>query len=290
MVDVSGKACRLADVVRDWQERDFRALDASCRSVIGLPPQGPVFSFAWLGRSRGASKTTDCAVLAAWCLWSAVSPISAVAVAGSKDQARLLLRAVKKLLQLNPWLRAVLEVQNNLVRNKSTDSELRVLAADADLAFGILCDLILCDEIVHWQCGEDLWTSLVSASGKRSNSLLVVLSNSGCLNTWQHAAFEAISDSADAYVSSTDETQTLLSPKQLAQQKKLLPPLTYNRLFLNQWIPSAGNALDETSLRECIVDYTYPIRTDRLREQGWAFVGAPICRAQVIIPQSCCWA
>jgi hypothetical protein len=273
-VDVSGRPRLLSDVVKPWQLRDFEALDPSCKSVLGLDPAGQVFSFAWLGRGRGCSKTTDVAILATWLLWSAQAPISGVAVAGSKDQARLLVKAVKKLLQLNPWLRSVLQVQSSLVRNKQNDAELRILAADADLAYGILCDVILCDEIVHWQTGADLWTSLVSASGKRSNSLLVVLSNSGCLNTWQHAAFESISDSPDAYVSSTDETQTLLSPRQLAQQKKLLPGLSYARLFSNQWIPSSANALNEDDLRQCIVDYKpYPMRSGEQRDANWAFVG-----------------
>jgi hypothetical protein len=45
------------------------------------------------------------------------------------------------------------------------------------------------------------------------------------------------------------------------------------RLFFGKWSSGVESPLDEEALAQCVCDYVYPIRMDRLREQGWVFVG-----------------
>ncbi len=45
------------------------------------------------------------------------------------------------------------------------------------------------------------------------------------------------------------------------------------RLFYGKWSSGVESALDEDALAQCVCDYVYPMRMDRLREPGWVFVG-----------------
>ena len=182
LVDVNGRPRRFADVMKPWQRRDFEALDPAWQRAIGLDVPEPQYNRALLLRGRGCSKTNDIAVAACWALWAAPRAITGIAGAGSKEQGALIVKAIRKLLRLNPWLSSVLDVQRFVVRNKRTGSELSVIAADAGLAMGHLCDFVLADELAAWDAGgEELWHVLFSTVGKRENCLLAILSNSGVL-------------------------------------------------------------------------------------------------------------
>jgi hypothetical protein len=101
IIDTDRGPRRLADVIEDWQQRDFALIDHGLRRAAGIPCDGGT-SRAWIERPRGHSKTSDIALAASW--WLFAAPRRVAIVAAADDRPRLKTRW--KLTELNPWLNA----------------------------------------------------------------------------------------------------------------------------------------------------------------------------------------
>jgi phage terminase large subunit-like protein len=261
LIEQNGELIRLGEVLEPWQDADFRATDPGWMLAAGLPPaNSEVRQRAWLERSRGHSKTSDLAVSLAWFLAFARKPVRAFAAAADRDQARLLRDAIARLIRNNPWLGQALDVQVNVIRNIAPGSpgggaELQILSADVGSSYGILPDAIVLDEITHWpQSGEDLWASLISSAAKRPSCFLQVITNAGAGagTSWQWGAREEARQSTDWHFANLDGPQaSWITEKVLAEQRRLLPAKTYQRLWLNQW-STGGGALSGSDIEACI--------------------------------------
>jgi hypothetical protein len=233
-----------------WQEEDFTALDAAWLAVAGRG-QRPVVSRAWQERPRGHSKTSDLAVMVAWVLAYSARPVRGVAAAGDKDQAKLLRDAIATLVRLNPYLQQVLDVQRWRVVNRQTGAQLDILSSDVATSYGQLVDFIVADEVAHWPegKGEALWQSLFSTAAKRANCLLVVITNAGFEESWAWKVRESVRTDPAWHFSRLDGPQaSWITPDRLDEQKRLLPPLVFARLWLNRWSAGSGDALQAADI------------------------------------------
>ena len=111
---------------------------------------------AYLERGRGHCKTTDLAIMAVWALAFSTRPLRGYCYAADKDQANLLRQAMETLVRLNPWLGEILTVEAHRVVNTAKGhpgegGTLTIEASDVGSSYGILPDLIIADELVHWQ-------------------------------------------------------------------------------------------------------------------------------------------
>lgn len=276
IVDVDGVARRFGDVMDDWQRADFASIDPALRRCNGTAANPDAKMRAYLERGRGHSKTTDLAVTCCWALAFAARPLKAFAYAADKDQADLLRQAMETVVRLNPWLGAILEVQRNLVVNiaKGHPGEggtLTIEASDVGSSYGILPDLIIADELVHWQGDGSLWHSLISSAAKRSNCLLVIITNAGFCDSWQWAVRESARTDEAWIFSRLDGPQaSWLTPARLAEQRRMLPAIAYARLWENQWSSGGGDALTEADIRAAFDDRLRPMTGT---EPCWLFVG-----------------
>lgn len=180
-VDVDCIACKFGDVQDDWQRADYAALDPAMMLCNGRSTAEAKVR-AYLERPRGHSKTTDLAVMVTWAMAFAARPIRGYAFAADRDQAGLLKDAMATVVRLNPWIGQILDVQKNLVVNHASghpgaNSKLEIFTSDVASSYGILPDLIIADELTHWEGDGSLWHSLISSAAKRSNCLLAVISN-----------------------------------------------------------------------------------------------------------------
>lgn len=92
-IDVSGSPTPLGRVLQDWQAQDFTALDTAWQQMAGQKAKDRPKQRAYLERGRGASKTSDLAVMATWALFASRRPITGYAAAGDimqRDRALLL--------------------------------------------------------------------------------------------------------------------------------------------------------------------------------------------------------
>jgi len=281
-VDVDGVARRFGDVMDPWQAADFALLDPALAICNGRNANvgGPVLDVrmrAFLERGRGHSKTTDLAVMACWALAFSTRPLKGYAYAADRDQARLLRDAAATIVRLNPWLGMILDVGPGKIVNKAVDHPgeggiLTIEASDVGSSYGILPDLIIADELVHWEekAGEGLWHSLISSAAKRSNCLLVVISNAGFVDSWQWNAREvARTDEAWLFSRLDGPQASWLSPERLAEQRRMLPRIAYARLWDNQWSSSGGDALTPDDINAAFLDGLNPMTGN---ESGWLFV------------------
>jgi hypothetical protein len=85
----------------------------------------------------------------------------------------------------NSWLHGIIESQRDRIVNHHTGSWLQVLTSDVASSYGLLCDVIICDEVTHWT-KRDLFDSVVSTAAKRKNCLLLSICNAGCEDSWSY--------------------------------------------------------------------------------------------------------
>lgn len=276
LVDVSGSVRRFGDVMDPWQRSDFAALDPGLQLCNGRSTNTDVRTRAWLERARGHSKTTDIAALCTWSLAFATRPIKGYAFAADRDQAGLLKQAMETLCRLNPWLGDILTVQNNQVVNQASGhpgegGALQVYTSDVASSWGILPDLIVADETTHWTGDGSLWHSILSSAAKRTNCFLVSISNAGFCDSWQWGVREAARTDDTWIFSRLDgPVASWMSEKRLAEQRKMLPPVAFARLWLNQWSTGGGDALTSADINACFLP-GLPLM--RGKTSGWLFVG-----------------
>jgi hypothetical protein len=195
-----------------------------------------------LERGRGSSKTTDIAVAASYLLFASDRKLTGVVAAADRDQAKLDSDAIDTLVRLNGWLAESIEVQSNRVINKHTGSTLTVIAADVASSYGLLIDFAILDELTHWP-KRGLFDSILSAIAKRKRGLLLTIANAGFKDHWSWELREAIRTDPAWYFHRLDKPASWISEKHLGEQRRLLLPEEFDRLWGNNWSSNSGATL-----------------------------------------------
>ncbi|HWB13409.1 MAG TPA: terminase large subunit [Pirellulales bacterium] len=268
LIDDNGTVRKLGECLDPWQRQDFEALDHAWRRVAGHSVDGGC-QRAWLERPRGHSKTGDMAVMVTWVLLASRRKLTGVCAAGDEEQAGFLRQAIEKLCGLNRWLGDVLDVQKAAIVNRRTGSELKVITSDAPTSYGLTPDFVVADEVTHWK-KRDLWDSLFSAAAKRRNCLLLVICNAGFGDSWQWELRESIRADQDWYFHRLNgPLASWIDERRLAEQRRHLPSIAFDRLWLNIWTCGAGDALREQDIQFALSGEIAPPTGP---ERGWVYV------------------
>lgn len=276
LIDVDGTVKRFGDCMDPWQRQDFDALDPALMRCNGRSSDDARMR-AYLERGRGHSKTTDLAVMCCWALAFAVRPIRGYCFAADKDQAGLLKDAMATIIRLNPWLENIIEIgrgtsiENIAAKHPGEGGRLDIFTSDVGSSYGILPDLIVADELVHWSGDGSLWHSLISSAAKRSSCFLCVISNAGFADSWQWSVREAARTDEDWIFSRLEgPVASWMTEKRLAEQRRMLPGIAYARLWENRWSSGGGDALTPEDIAAAFVADLQPMTG---RESEWLFVG-----------------
>ena len=216
------------DKMETWQKEDFTALDNG------------QFRHAYLERPRGHSKTGDIGSEAVVEMVLGRPGQRLFCAAADEDQAKLLFEDVAGKFQRHPALRDLVRVTQKEIAVKATGSRLRVLASDAPTAYGLRPDWIAIDELAEWRRRE-LWDSLWTATGKRPNCRMLVISTAGWDRTsicWE--VREIAEREADWFFSPRGQSASWISKDWLAQQQRTLPAHVYARLHESRWVDGVG--------------------------------------------------
>jgi phage terminase large subunit-like protein len=272
LIDTDQGPQPFGECMGDFQKEDFAALDAGWLRCVNGADVPARHSRAWLERGRGSSKTLDLAVAATWALFASRRQLSGIAAAGDQDQARLLRDAIARICWMNPWLTRILQVNNYIVRNTKTGSNLEIISSDAGTSYGLTPDFVIVDEIVHWQHanGEELWTSLLSSSAKRDTNMLVIITNAGMTDDWQWKLREKVRLSNAWFFHRLDRPAGWITDRALKEQEALLPSIAYRRLWLNEWTTGGGDALTEEVINAAFIPHLTPQQS---AQSGYEYVG-----------------
>ena len=271
-VETDAEPQPFASVADPWQLKSLKGITPAIERLVNeRAPEPTVRRCMWI-RPRGHAKTADAAMLVARVLAFSRRRRRGVWVASDKDQGCEGLDSIATLCRHNPWLDALLTIRADKVENARTGSVLYFTTSDVSSAFGWKdCDLFIMDEVTHWPTkGEDLWTAMYSAAGKRKNAIVFALMNAGMSVTWQRGLRDkAAVDPSWAFSELPDAVASWISPKQLEDQAKYIPRIAFDRLWRNQWSSGAGDVLDPADVGAAFHESLAPMTGN---EQGFLFV------------------
>ena len=133
--------------------------------------------FALIGVPRKNGKTATIAGVGLYGLLLEDPGAEVYAVAGDRDQARLVFGTATRMVELDGELMAETKLYRDAIEVPATGSVFRVLSAEAPLKEGLSPTLTVVDE-VH-VIDEDLWNVFALAMGARTEPLMVGITTAG---------------------------------------------------------------------------------------------------------------
>jgi phage terminase large subunit-like protein len=183
VIDFAETLCRITEdsvagktgdkiVLRPWQKDLLLHLYAEKedgllkhrRALIGIP--------------RKAGKSALLATLVLEQLVLGVNGGQIYSCASDKEQARIIFKTVKKMIELEPELRDILEVYQNSIYNPLTGSVYRALSSEAYTKEGLNSTFIAFDEL-HSQPNRELYDTMSLSMGAREQPMLVAITTAG---------------------------------------------------------------------------------------------------------------
>jgi phage terminase large subunit-like protein len=214
---------------------------------------------AYIGLAKKNNKSTWGAALALYFLvvesaFSDDKGMQVYAIAASKDQAKIVFNAARKMVESSPLLSDYLDVFRDSIVCKQTGARFEVLSADAPKTHGKNPSIVICDELHAHESGE-LYDAMLTAMVARREPLMVTITNAGsnergsskCAEVYRRG--KAGSDPRMYFYSPTVEDDELTNPsawkranpsswitveKLLAFQRSM-PPFRFERFHLNRW-------------------------------------------------------
>lgn len=108
-----------------------------------------------------------------------------IAVAGDKDQARIIFDAAREMVESDPRLSQIFEVYKNVIVHKKSKSRFRVVSSDVKTKHGPNVSCLLFDEL-HVQDNRLLWDTLTKGVANRKQPLVFAITTAGFKNTFAH--------------------------------------------------------------------------------------------------------
>lgn len=237
-----------------WIERDV------LRPILARGPEGlPLHSLAYVELSRGHAKSSYAAAIATSEVVLHDSTDVAI-IAADKEQAGFITEHIDRFLRDNPDLGRSFTTKDGEWNVPSRRSRIRVISSDVASSWGMGGThkrfRVICDELTAWPArGEDLWTSVVSATGKVADVQVVVLSNAGfdSANSWQWKAREIARTATYGYLfTAPGVIASWVTPQWVEQMRDLLPGPAFDRVIGNVWTSQSGDFVTREEWRRCV--------------------------------------
>lgn len=249
------KPKRLAEVVADFQVERFAQIEPALVALTRR--ERPPFGRYWWEATKGASKDGDLAICLCWLLLATKYPLSIQIAAADTEQAGIVKERVERIRYLNPWLQDLIEVQQNKIICASTNSRAIVIASDSGSAHGAAPDVLVMNEL-HVTKREFAETALDNAD-KVANGLVVVATNSGHVNTWQHE-WRKLATSSDRWCANIyAKPSPWTTPEALEDAQRRNSASRYKRLWWGVWCAEGGEGLPADDVEKMLACHDGPM-------------------------------
>ncbi len=245
----------LGECWADFQRTDFQALAPSLLALAnGTAP--PCNRF-WQERCKGSSKDGDAAAMALWLLAFSPRKLSLQICAVDSDQGNLVKHAADDRLRLNPYLYGRIESQANRLINPTTGSVCETISTDVPSVHGQRPAIVFFNELAHF-ANRQFFDAVLSNVAKNPNTLLCVLTNAGWTESFAYALRNEAVASPRWYFSAQTKPAPWISPDDVAEQERLLPPAMFARLWRGEWSSGSGDLLSGSDLEAAIMQPPSP--------------------------------
>jgi phage terminase large subunit-like protein len=261
------------EVIAPFQEETFQAVGPSLEALQqGAKPEIQRF---WIERTKKASKDADLAVMLLWLVAFAQRPIYGQVGAADRDQAAIVKRRMEALLELNEWLKDLVEIQRNHIKQKPTEARktglavVDILAADVAGSHGETPDFLVINELSHVTAWEFVENLMDNATGV-PHGVVIIATNAGFKRTKPHVWRKNAIESEEWSVHLWEEPSPWLSEKMLEDAKRRNTRSRYLRLYYGVWASGRGDALNDVKVEQIFREDLFPLAG---REEGWFYLG-----------------
>jgi len=160
---------------REWQKELIR-------ETFARDPRSGRFrhrTVMW-GMARKNGKTGLVAPIALYGLMLGGEGAEVYSAAADRPQAKLMLTAAKRTVELIPELKARLKLYRDAIEDPVTGSVYKALSADAYTKEGLSPTLVLADELHAWP-NRDLYDVLALAMGARYDAMMLIVTTAGVM-------------------------------------------------------------------------------------------------------------
>lgn len=225
---------------------------------------------ALIGMPRKNGKSTLAAAIALYGLVADREPGAEVySAACSRDQARVVFGQAAEMVRRSAVLSEVCHPYRSVIECPSTGAVYRALSADAGVAHGLNPHISVVDEL-HAHPSADLYEALRTASGARSQPLLLSITTAGadmggiCRKLWEkgmagsddrfYFRWFAAPDSADVddpAAWKAANPASWITEDFLRSQRAGLPEDAFRRWHLNQWVTGVSRWVPREAWDAC---------------------------------------
>ena len=129
--------------------------------------------------SRKNGKSTLCAAIGLYMLFGDNERGSEIySAAGDRAQAGIVFEIAKQMIINNIELTKRSKVFRNSITNQSKGNFYQAISSDAKTKHGLNCNCVIFDEL-HTQPNRDLWDTLLTSTGARSQPLCIAITTAG---------------------------------------------------------------------------------------------------------------
>lgn len=133
---------------------------------------------ALIGMARKNGKSALGAGLALWSLYCGDAGGEVYSVAGTRDQARIVFGAARRMVELDGELSGLSKVYRDAIEVPGTGAVYRVLSREAGASEGLSPTFVVFDE-VHVQPDDELWNVMQLGAGARREPVLLGITTAG---------------------------------------------------------------------------------------------------------------
>lgn len=265
-------------ILESWQKKEiFKPLFA-VDSRTGLRQ----FNLALISTPKKNGKSTMAAMIVLYFMFQDEPFGEIVLTANSRDQTSwVVFDKLKKSVLMNPYIFKEVEVSDEVLKVKKTQTVVRIIAPNYKTAAGANPTLVVFDELWGFELdtARKFWDELVTVP-TRKQPLCLVVSYAGhdedslLYELWEKGKSKSRPDNYFFYWIHENKA-SWITKKYLREQRRRpgMRPNTYLRLHENRWISYESSFIDINFYDSCVQKDHRPLLPDRSKR---LFVGVDI--------------